>query len=165
MIGIGDAIPEARLSRIGDKGPEHLSLTEICASGDVALFGLPGAFTRTCSAAHLPSFMRCANDLRAEGVARIICVSVNDPFVMKAWDDATGASGAGVELLADGDSTLTRAMGLAFSAPELGFIDRCKRFSALVRGGRLRLFNLESEPGACTLTAGEALLEQIRGLG
>lgn len=165
MIQIGDPLPDARLSRIGASGPEHLNLSDICKGGDVALFGLPGAFTRTCSAAHLPSFMRTADDLRGEGVTRIVCVSVNDPFVMKAWDEATGASEAGVELLADGDSTLTRAMGLAFSAPDLGFIDRCMRFSALVREGRLRLFNTESQRGVCDLTAGETLLGQIRELG
>jgi peroxiredoxin len=161
MITVGDTLPEATLTRVGEKGPEPVKVSDLTTGKKLAVFGLPGAFTRTCSAAHLPSFIRTAEQFRAKGVDHIVCVSVNDPFVMKAWDDQHGAAAAGVELLADGMAELTKAMGLEFSAPAIGFVDRCKRFSAYVEDGVVKSLNLETEAGACDLTAGETLLEQI----
>ena len=149
------------MSRVGEAGVEFVPLADLTKGKKVALFGLPGAFTRTCSAAHLPSFIRTADQLRAKGVDHILCISVNDPFVMRAWDKDQGASDAGVELLADGDASLTKAMGLAFSAPNVGFIDRCLRFSAYVEDGVVKSLNLETERGVCNFTAGETMLEQL----
>jgi len=160
-ISVGDRLPEATLTRFGSKGPEAVKVSELTTGKKVALFGLPGAFTRTCSAAHLPSFIRTAEQFRAKGIDHVVCISVNDPFVMKAWDDAQGASAAGVELLADGVAELTKAMGLAFSAPAIGFVDRCKRFSAYVEDGVVKSLNYETAAGVCDLTAGETLLNQI----
>ncbi len=161
MIEVGDSLPDARFSVIGDGGPEFVQLADFLADGDVVLFGLPGAFTRTCSALHLPGFIRAAPAFRDRGVAHVLCISVNDPFVMQAWDRATGAGEAGVRLLADGDSGFTRAIGMAFSAPELGFIDRCRRFSMLARDGRVALFNPEPDGGVCDLSSAETLLAQM----
>ena len=161
MISVGDTLPEATLSRVGAKGPEPVKVSDLTKGKKVALFGLPGAFTSTCSSAHLPSFMRTAEQFRAKGVDHIICISVNDPFVMKAWDDQHGAGAAGVELLADGMSELTKAMGMEFSAPAIGFTDRCKRFSAYVEDGVVKSLNMETAAGVCDLTAGETLLDQV----
>jgi peroxiredoxin len=161
MISTGDRLPEATLTRVGEKGPEAVTTGDLTRGKKLVLFGLPGAFTRTCSAAHLPSFIRTAPAFRAKGVDHIVCMSVNDPFVMKAWDNAQGASPAGVELLADPAAELTKALGLEFTAPPAGFFDRCKRFSAYVEDGVVKALNFETAAGACDLTAGETLLEQI----
>jgi glutaredoxin/glutathione-dependent peroxiredoxin len=160
-ISTGDNLPGAALVRIGDSGPETVQLSDLAKGNKIVLFGLPGAFTRTCSATHLPSFIRTADAFRAKGVTHLICLSVNDPFVMKAWDDSQGASAAGVEMLADGAAEFTKAAGLEFTAAPLGFIDRCKRFSAYVEDGVVKVLNMENAAGTCELTAGETLLEQI----
>jgi len=160
-IATGDRMPEGTLVRMTGDGPETVQLADLHAGKKLVLFGLPGAFTRTCSAAHLPGFIRNAEAFRAKGVDHIVCMSVNDPFVMQAWDDAQGAAAAGVELFTDGDSSVTKALGLAFSAPALGFIDRCKRFSAYIEDGTVKVLNFETESGTCDLTAAETLLAQI----
>ncbi len=163
-LSLGDKLPDATLSRIGEKGPEFVTLASLTEGQNVVIFGLPGAFTRTCSAAHLPSFLRTAAALKAEGVDHVICLSVNDTFVMQAWDDAHGAAAAGVMMLADGASEFTKAAGLAFSAPAVGFIDRCQRFSAYVVDGEVKVLNMETKAGTCDLTAGETMLAQIETL-
>lgn len=160
-ISTGDSLPDATLSRFGENGLESVSLQSLTKGKKVVILGLPGAFTRTCSATHLPSFIRTADAFRAKGVDHIICISVNDPFVMHAWDVDQGASEAGVDLLADGDASLTKALGLEFSAAQVGFIDRCKRFSAYAEDGVVKVLCFEEEAGVCDLTAGETLLEQI----
>lgn len=160
-IAVGAKIPDATLSRMGAKGPEGVALSSFTKGKKVALFGLPGAFTGTCSTQHLPSFMRNAEALKAKGVDHIICVSVNDPFVMKAWDDAHGAAAAGLEMLADPASSFTKGMGLEFSVPPIGFVDRSKRYSAYIVDGEVKSLNIDEEAGVCNMSAGETLLEQI----
>lgn len=155
-----DKLPEATLLKLGEHGPEQMRLSDL-ATGKVAIFGLPGAFTGTCTNAHMPSFVRSADALRDKGVARIICITVNDPFVTGAWADETGATAAGIEVLADADGSLTKALGLNFDAPPVGLYGRCKRFSALATDGVLDVVNIEDNPGQCSVSAGEALLEQI----
>jgi len=160
-LAIGDTLPDGTLTKITETGPETVSLGDLGANKKLVLFGLPGAFTRTCSAAHLPGFVRNADAFRAKGVDHIVCMSVNDPFVMQAWDDVQGAAKAGVELLSDGDSSVTKSLGFAFTMESLGFIDRCKRFSAYVENGVVKALNFETEAGTCDLTAAETLLDQI----
>src|SRR6202453_723822 len=110
-IAIGDQIPEVKVFTFGDKGPEATTSTEVLGQGKVVLFGVPGAFTPTCSDYHLPGFVLRAEDLAAKGVDTIACVSVNDAFVMRAWGDARDV-GDKVVLIADGSADLTRALGL-----------------------------------------------------
>ncbi len=160
-LSTGDQLPDATLSRIGDAGPEQVSISGLARGKRLVLFGLPGAFTRTCSATHLPSFIRTAAAFRAKGIDHVVCISVNDPFVMKAWDEAMGASGAGIDMLADADAGFTKAAGFDFTIPALGFIDRCKRFSAYAEDGVVKVLNFETEAGVCNLTAGETLLARI----
>ncbi|MBZ0128638.1 MAG: peroxiredoxin [Rhodobacteraceae bacterium] len=160
-IKVGDTLPDATFTQFGDKGITPVSLGDLAKGKKLVLFGLPGAFTGTCSARHLPSFMNTAEAFRAKGVDHIVCVSVNDPFVMNAWDKASGASGAGVQLVADGDGSFARAIGMAFSNPKIGFLDRCKRFAAYAEDGVIKVWNPEPEGGACEISAGETLLEQI----
>ena len=159
-ITAGDTLPLGQLLRVGENGPESVS-TEGMMQGKVALFGLPGAFTGTCTNAHMPSFVRTADAFRDKGVGRIVCITVNDPFVAKAWSDHTGAADAGIEVLADADGSMTKALGLDFDAPPAGFFGRCKRFAALVEDGVVKTLDVEDSPGACSVSAGESLLEKV----
>ncbi len=160
-IAVGDRLPAATLTRVGEKGPEPVALAGVLKGRKVAIFGLPGAYTGTCSTAHVPSFMRVRAALAEKGVDEVICVSVNDAFVMKAWGEATGATAAGITMLADADSSLTKALGMEFSAPAIGFIDRSKRYSLYAEDGVVKQLNLEENAGACEISAGETLLGQI----
>lgn len=160
-IAVGENLPSATLSQVGEKGPEQVVLAEKLAGRKVVIFGLPGAYTSTCSTAHVPSFMRVREKLAAKGVDEVICVSVNDAFVMKAWGEATGAAAAGITLLADADSSFTKALGLEFSVPAIGFFDRSKRYSLYAEDGVVKQLNLEENAGTCDISGGEALLEQL----
>lgn len=157
-VSAGDHLPQGILLRLSDAGPESVDLADL-ARGRVALFGVPGAFTGTCTNAHMPSFVRTADALRRKGVDRIVCMTVNDPFVAAAWGRSTGADAAGIEVLADAGGQLTRALGLSFDAPQKGFHGRCRRFAALLEDGVFAAVNIE-EGGGCSVSAGEVLLEQ-----
>ncbi len=158
-ITVGDKLPAGKALRVGDSGPEEVDLAEL-ASGRVAVFGLPGAFTGTCTNAHMPSFIRSADAFRDKGISRIVCLTVNDPFVTDAWARATGADKAGIEVLADADGSITKALGLSFDAPPAGLYGRCKRFAALLNEGSFEVVEIEDSPGTCSVSAGEALLEK-----
>ncbi len=159
----GDRLPDVPLLRIGPDGPESVALGARLAGRKVVVFGLPGAFTSTCTMAHVPSFIRTKPGFDARGVDEIICIAVNDPFVMKAWGEATGAAAAGITMLADGASAFTRAVGMAFSVPALGFHDRCQRFALYAEDGVIRVLNIETARGSCDVSGGEALLAAIPG--
>jgi cytochrome c peroxidase len=158
-ISVGGKLPEATLIQLGAKGPESVSLSAKTAGRKVVIFAVPGAFTPTCSAAHVPSFMRTKDQFVAKGVDEIICISVNDPFVMNAWGDALGATAAGITMLADADSGFTTAIGMNFDAPPAGLLARSKRYAMLVQDGVVMLLNEESSPGECDISAGEGLLD------
>lgn len=158
-ISTGDDFPQGKLLRVGESGPEAVDTGDL-AKGRVAIFGLPGAFTGTCTNAHMPSFIRTADQFRAKGVDRIICLTVNDPFVCDAWAKSTGAPDAGIEVLADADGSVTKALGLNFDAPPAGLYGRCKRFAGLLKDGKLEVIDVEDSPGQCSVSAGEALLEK-----
>ncbi len=157
-ITTGDTLPEASFLKMSENGPEEVSLSGLTAGRKVVIFGLPGAFSRTCSAAHLPSFLRVKDDLKAKGVEDIICISVNDPFVMKAWAEETGAEAAGLHLLADATGDFTQAIGMAFDAPVVGFHGRSQRYAMVVEDGKVMLLQAEDKPGVCEASTGEALL-------
>ncbi|WP_170342425.1 peroxiredoxin [Ruegeria arenilitoris] len=161
MISTGDTLPEATLIQMGADGPEEVRVSSKVKGRKVVIFAVPGAFTPTCHSAHVPSFMRTKNQFAAKGVDEIICVSVNDPFVMKAWGEATGATAAGLTMLADPASEFTKAIGMNFDAPPAGLISRSKRYAMLVEDGKVVALNLEESPGACEISAGEGLLEVI----
>ena len=158
-IKAGDKLPQGNLMRLGEGGrPEMVDMAEL-ATGRVAIFGLPGAYTGTCTTAHMPSFIRTADQFRAKGVDRIVCLTVNDAFVATAWAKDTGADVAGIEVLADADGSVTRALGLAFDAPPVGLFGRCKRCAMLATNGTVEVIQIEDSPGLCTVSGGEALLE------
>jgi len=160
-ISVGDTLPEATFLIFGENGPEAVSLAPKLTGRKVVIFGLPGAYTRACSAAHLPSFMRTRAAMAEKGVDEVICFAVNDPFVMTNWGDSTGATEAGITMLADSAADFTKALGLNFTVPAIGFFDRCQRVSMLVDDGVVKIVNTEEEAGACKLTVGEELLAQL----
>lgn len=157
-ISKGDQLPDATLVQLGDEGPTPVSMADKVKGRKVVVFAVPGAFTPTCHSAHVPSFVRTKDQFDAKGVDEIICVSVNDPFVMKAWGDATGAAAAGITMLADAESAFTKAIGMDFDAPPAGLIARSKRYAMLVENGVVTQLNEESSPGECEVSAGEGLL-------
>jgi cytochrome c peroxidase len=160
-IATGDKLPEATLVQMGAEGPEPVSLSDKLSARKVVIFAVPGAFTPTCHSAHVPSFVRTKAAFADKGVDEILCVSVNDPFVMKAWGEATGASEAGITMLADPESAFTTAIGMNFDAPPVGLMARSKRYAMLVEDGVVRVLHAEENPGVCETSGGEALLEAI----
>lgn len=157
-VKAGERMPEGNLLRMGENGVETVPTSGLFSGRRVVVFGLPGAFTGTCSTAHVPSYMRVMPSLLARGVDEVICVSANDPWVMKAWGEQTGATAAGITLLADPAGEWIEALGTAFDAPQVGFHRRSRRFSALVVDGIVDLWHEEAGPGLCEATAGEAML-------
>ncbi|MGR3498714.1 MAG: peroxiredoxin [Limimaricola soesokkakensis] len=160
-IGLGDRLPGADLLRMGPDGPEKVSLDEILKGRRVVIFGLPGAFTGTCSTAHVPSFIRSMEALRAKGIDEVLCISVNDPFVMRAWGEATGATAAGITLLGDPGCDWVSAIGMEFSNPDRGFIRRCKRFALMAEDGVVKVWHPEEGTGTCDISGGESMVEAL----
>lgn len=157
-LATGDKLPEASFSRMGENGPEQVDLSSLSKGRKIVIFAVPGAFTPTCHSAHVPSFIRTKDGFAAKGVEEIVCLSVNDPFVMNAWGESTGATAAGLTLLADGTGAFTKAIGMSFDAPPVGLMGRSKRYAMLVEDGAVTLLHAEESPGTCEVSAGEALL-------
>lgn len=157
-LSTGDKLPDATLYMMGSEGPKAVQLSDKTAGRKVVIFAVPGAFTPTCHSAHVPSFVRTRDAFAKEGVDEIICVSVNDPFVMKSWAEATGADSAGITMLGDPEAAFTKAIGMDFTAPPVGLIDRSKRYAMLVEDGTVTLMHAEENPGVCETSAGESLL-------
>ena len=160
-ITTGDTLPDATLIRMGDAGPEEISLQDKLKGRKVVIFAVPGAFSSTCHSAHVPSFIRTKEQFDAKGVDEIICLAVNDPFVMKAWDTATGAGEAGLTMLTDPAGTYTTEIGMNFDAPVVGFYNRSKRYAMLVEDGVVKVLNIEKPGGTCEISAGETLLDEM----
>jgi len=159
MIKVGDKLPEATFTVMGEGGPKPLTTAEIFGGKKVVLFGVPGAFTPTCHKNHLPSFRDQAGAIKAKGVDTIACVAVNDVFVMDAWGKETKANGA-MLMLADGSGKFADAAGLALDLTERGLGKRVKRFSMLVDDGVVRTLAIEENPGI-ELTGADAMLKQL----
>lgn len=160
-ISTGATLPDATLLTIGAEGPAEVKLSAKLKGRKVVLFGLPGAYTSTCSMAHVPSFIRTKDQFAAKGVDEIICVSVNDPFVMDAWGESTGAKAAGITMLGDASGEFTKAIGMDFTAPPVGFYGRSKRFAMIVDDGVVSVLSAEASPGECDISGGEALLTHL----
>ncbi len=158
-IDVGDRIPEATLAHMTESGPEAVSTGELFKGKKVVLFALPGAFTPTCSAKHVPGFVQKADEIKAKGVDTIACLSVNDPFVMGAWGKDQGV-GDKVLMLADGSAGLTKALGLELDLTERGFGLRSDRYAMIVDDGVVTMLNRE-EPGAFDVSSAEAVLKAL----
>ena len=160
-ISQGDKLPDAVLRRMGIVRPEETTIAALTAGRKIILFGLPGAFTPTCSSAHVPSFIRTKDAFFDKGIEEIICVSVNDVHIMRQWGAATGATAAGLSMWADPASEFTTAIGMNFDVEVLGFYGRSSRYAMIVEDGIVTQLNEETERGVCDITGGEALLEAL----
>ena len=155
----GDAIPEAKLMQATGQGPQEVSTRELFAGRTVVLFGVPGAFTPTCSAKHLPGFVSQAAALKAKGADAIACIAVNDVFVMGAWGKDQGV-GEDVMMLADGSGAFIKALGLEFDLSARGLGIRSQRFVLVAKDGKVSHVAVEA-PGAFEVSSAEAALAAL----
>jgi len=158
-IKVGDRMPGGKFTVMGANGPEALTTDQLFSGKKVVLFSVPGAFTPTCSAKHLPGFVENADALRAKGVDTIACMAVNDAFVMSAWGKSAGANGK-VLMLADGNGEYARALGLEMDASKFGMGTRSQRFSMIVEDGVVKQLNIEP-PGQFGVSSAETALQQL----
>ena len=157
-IKVGDRIPEVQLSKATAEGPQSLSSGEFFGGKRVALFAVPGAFTPTCSAQHLPSFVEKAADLKAKGIDEIACTSVNDAFVMGAWGQSDGSDD--ITMIGDGNGEFAQNIGLTMDASAYGMGKRSQRYSMIVNDGVVEQLNVEA-PGEYKASSAEHMLEQL----
>jgi peroxiredoxin len=158
-IQVGDKMPKGQFTRMGANGPEPVTTDSLFDGKKVVLFSVPGAFTPTCSAKHLPGFVNNVEQLKAKGVDTIACMAVNDVFVMKAWGESSKAAGK-VEMLADGNGEYARSLGLELGASKFGMGQRSKRFSVIVDNGVVKQLNIEP-PGEFGVSSAESALKQL----
>ncbi|MEE4348824.1 MAG: peroxiredoxin [Pacificimonas sp.] len=158
-VSTGDKIPSAQLTQMTADGPRPVKTDEFFAGRTVALFAVPGAFTPTCSAKHLPGFVEKADELKGKGVDEIACVSVNDAFVMNAWGESADV-GDKVTMLADGNGDFAEALGLTMDASGFGMGKRAQRFSMIVKDGTVSELNVEA-PGDFRVSSAEHMLGQL----
>ncbi len=158
-IAAGDKIPAATLFKMTGEGPAAVTTDEIFGAKKVVMFGVPGAFTPTCSAKHLPGFIEKASGLKAKGVDDVVCVSVNDVFVMDAWSKDQGAGGA-VLLVADGSADFTKAAGLELDLTARGLGLRCQRFALVAENSVVKSLEID-DAGAFEKTSAEAVMNWL----
>lgn len=158
-IQVGDRIPQGKFRVMSAEGPRDLTTDELFQGKRVLLFSVPGAFTPTCSAKHLPGYISRVDELRQHGIDTIACMAVNDVFVMSAWGKSAGADGK-VTMLADGNADYARALGLELDASKGGMGTRSKRFALVVKDGVIEHLNIEA-PGEFKVSSAEHMLSQI----
>ncbi len=157
-ISVGDTLPEVTMVKATAEGPQQVQSSEYFAGKKVALFSVPGAFTPTCSAKHLPGFVEKAEELKAKGVDEIVGTAVNDAFVMSAWNDAAGSDD--ITMLADGNGDFAEAVGLTMDGSGFGMGKRGQRFSMVVNDGVVEQLNVE-DPGDFRVSSAEHMLGQL----
>jgi peroxiredoxin len=158
-IQVGDRLPGAKLVKAGPDGPQPVDSDEFFRGRKVALFSVPGAFTPTCSARHLPGFVERIEELKAKGVDEVACTAVNDAFVLNAWAESAGAQGK-VTMLADGNGDLAEALGLTMDGSAYGMGKRGSRWSAIVEDGVVKDLNVE-EPGAFNVSSADYMIGRL----
>jgi glutaredoxin/glutathione-dependent peroxiredoxin len=159
-IQVGDRLPAAKLKRLTADGIKDVSLAELTSGKKVVLFAVPGAFTPTCSDRHLPGFVEQAEALKAKGVDTIVCVAVNDPFVMSAWEKARNVGGK-IEMLSDGNGEFTRAVGLEFDGSGFGLGKRSRRYAMVVDNGTVKTLLVEEVPSQAERSGASAILASL----
>jgi len=158
-IAVGESIPNVTVQHMGSGGPTDITTDELFAGKKVVLFALPGAFTPTCSAAHLPGYVVHADDIKAKGVDEIVCLSVNDAFVMDAWGKAQNVEDR-VHMVADGSAALTDALGLQLDLTAKGLGVRSDRYAMIVEDGVVKALSREA-PGKFEVSGAEQILAQL----
>jgi peroxiredoxin len=159
-IKVGDSLPlDIKLKEMAEGGPKDVTVGEIFKGKKVVLFAVPGAFTPTCSMRHLPGFLEEANAIRAKGVDEIVCLAVNDAFVMGAWGEANNAQGK-VRMLADGNAEFTKTLGLVLDGSGFGMGTRSQRYAIIAQDGRVKELFVEPGPGL-TVSSAESVLAKL----
>ncbi|MDB5409176.1 MAG: peroxiredoxin [Rhodospirillales bacterium] len=158
-INVGDKVPAATLKQMTKEGPKDVTTDELFKGKKVVVFGLPGAFTPTCSAKHVPGYVTNAEALRAKGVDAVACISVNDVFVMGAWGKDQKAEDK-VMMLADGNGDFAKAIGLTMDGSKFGMGTRSQRYAMVVDNGVVKTLNVEA-PGAFEVSSAEAILKGL----
>ena len=158
-IKVGDKVPSVKLRTMTKDGPKEITTDDLFKGKKVVMFGLPGAFTPTCSAKHLPGFVQQAEAIRAKGVDTIACISVNDAFVMGAWGKDQNA-GDKVLMLADGNADFSKAVGLTMDGTGYGMGTRASRYAMVVDNGVVKALNVEA-PGAFEVSSAEAIMKAL----
>lgn len=159
-ISVGDTIPFTTFSKMVDGEITHVEGEAVFKGRNVVLFGLPGAYTGTCENAHLPSFMRAMDDLKAKGVDEVICLANNDPWVMDAWSKSTGGAEAGITFLTDPAGDFAEAIDMLMEVPAIGFHRRSQRYAMQVIDGKVTVWNPEDQ-GSYGKSGAEAMLDAI----
>jgi glutaredoxin/glutathione-dependent peroxiredoxin len=157
-VKVGDKIPDVTMKMMGEKGPQDISTKELFSGKKVVLFAVPGAFTPTCSAAHLPGFVVNADKIKAKGVDAIVCLSVNDAFVMDAWSKDKNAEE--IMMVGDGNGDFTEAMGLVMDGSGFGLGKRSQRYALIAEDGVITTLNVETGP-KFELSSAEKILEAL----
>jgi len=159
-IKVGDTLPfDIKLKEMGEKGPQDVSVGDLFKGKKVVLFAVPGAFTPTCSMKHLPGFVEKAGDIKAKGVNEVVCMAVNDAFVMGAWGDNQKAHGK-VRMVADGNGEFTKALGLELDAKGFGMGLRSQRFALIANNGKVEQLLVEPGPGL-NVSSAESVLGKL----
>ncbi len=159
-IAVGDRLPACTFKVRTADGLGDITTDELCAGKKVVLFAVPGAFTPTCSARHLPSFLEHLDALKAKGVATVACVAVNDAFVLDAWAKSQDAAGK-ILMLSDGNATFTKAIGMDFDGSGFGLGVRSKRYAMLVDDGVVKVLNVEASPGVMEVSGADKILAAL----
>lgn len=158
-IKVGDKIPNVDVMLGGADGPQKTNTADLLGKGKIAFFSVPGAFTPTCSARHLPGFVDKFDELKSKGVDKVVCMSVNDAFVMKAWGQAQNALGK-IDMMADGNGDFTRAIGLTMDGKGFGMGERSQRFAAIIEDGVVKQLFVEA-PGAFEVSSADYMLSKL----
>jgi peroxiredoxin len=159
-IAVGDRLPAATFKVRTAEGLGDITTEQLCSGKKVVLFAVPGAFTPTCNAKHLPSYLEHLEALKAKGVDTVACVAVNDAFVLDAWAKHNNAQGK-ILMLADGSATFTKAIGLDFDGTAIGFGTRSRRYAMLVEDGVVKALNVEESPGAMEVSGADRILAAL----
>ena len=157
-INVGDKLPDTTLTKVTADGPEPVGTADFFKGRRVALFAVPGAFTPTCSARHLPGYVEKKDELAAKGIDEVVCTSVNDPFVLGAWSKSANADG--ITMLADGNGTFAEALGLAMDGSKFGMGKRSQRYSMVVNDGVVESLNVEG-PGEFKVSSAEHMIGNL----
>lgn len=159
-IAKGDSLPDATFRVVGPEGIETMSTKDVFGGKKVVLFAVPGAFTPTCHLKHLPGFIENTAVFKGKGVDSVVCIAVNDPFVLHAWAEVSGAMDK-VTILSDGNAEFTRAIGMDFDGSGIGLGTRSKRYAMVVDDGVVEVLHTEDSPGVAEVSTAEAILKDL----
>jgi peroxiredoxin len=159
-LAIGQRLPEATFRVLGPDGIDTMTTAQVFGGKKVVLFAVPGAFTPTCHLKHLPGFIESADEFKANGVDSVVCIAVNDPFVLGAWAEKSGGKGK-VLFLSDGNAEFTKKIGMDFDGSGFGLGVRSKRYAALVENGVVKALNIEESPGVAVESTAAKILERL----